>query len=333
MILAGDIGGTNARLACFARQGKRLQPVVEETFASREFPNLETIVKRFVSAWNVRVAVACFAVAGPVKQGRSQATNLPWMVDAQQLQRALRLEPVILLNDLEAYAYGIALLSAEDVVVLNRGAPDASGNAAVIAAGTGLGEAGLYWDGQQHHPFACEGGHTSFAPSDPLQLELLSYLRRAFTHVSWERVVSGPGLLSIYRFLRDTGRGDEPAWLTAEMQRHDPSAVISQAALSGTSALCEQALNLFVSLYGAEAGNLALKIMATGGVYVGGGIAPKIIRKLMEPLFLEAFIAKGRLQPLLQDVPVRVIMNDKMALRGAAHFATLKAFCKGEIQA
>jgi glucokinase len=324
MILAGDIGGTNTRLALFTQHGERLEPVVEDTFASGEHPDLTTIVKKFLSSREWPIEVACFGVAGPVQQGRTQATNLPWLVDAQQLEEALHLSTIHLLNDLEANAYGIALLPAEDLVVLNPGAPDASGNAAVIAAGTGLGEAGLYWDGRQHHPFACEGGHSSFAPTDHLQLELLSYLMREFSHVSWERVVSGPGLLSIYQFLRETGRGEEPAWLAAEMQRDDPSAVISQAALAGTNALCEQALDLFVSLYGAEAGNVALKIMATGGVYVGGGIAPKIIKKLMEPHFMEAFVAKGRLQPLVQDIPVRVIMNDKTALLGAARFAMLQ---------
>jgi glucokinase len=325
MILTGDIGGTHSRLAFFARQGERLRPVVEETFASRDAANLESLVNRFVSSQNLPVDVACLGVAGPVRNGRSEAPNLPWVIDARQLAQQLRLETVLLLNDLEAYAHGLDLLPPEDLVVLNQGAPDASGNAAVIAAGTGLGEAGLYWDGQDHHPFACEGGHTSFAPADPLQLELLGYLMREFPHVSWERVVSGPGLLHIYRFLRETGRGEEPAWLAHDMQQHDPSAVISEAALAGTSALCEQALDLFVSLYGAEAGNVALKIMATGGVYVGGGIAPKIITKLAEPLFMEAFVAKGRLQPLLQDIPVRVVMNDKTALLGAAHVGARQA--------
>jgi glucokinase len=187
-----------------------------------------------------------------------------------------------------------------------------------------LGEAGLYWDGQQHLPFAGEGGHASFAPSDPLQIELLRFLCHEFGHVSWERVLSGPGLHNIYRFLRDTGHGEEPDWLTKEMQQQDPSAVISQAALADTSALCRQALDLFVALYGAEAGNMALKIMATAGVYIGGGIAPKIIRKLTDSTFMAAFVAKGRLKPLLQQIPVRIIMSDKLALQGAARFATLR---------
>jgi glucokinase len=325
MILAGDIGATNSRLAFFAKRGEKLQCVVGATYASAEHANLETILQQFTSAHELAVDAACFGVAGPVKDGRSQAVNLAWSVDARQLADALHLDAVEVLNDLEAYAYGIALLAPEDFVVLNQGTPNASGNAAVIAAGTGLGEAGLYWDGQQQHPFASEGGHSSFAPSDVLQIELLGYLMREFGHVSWERVLSGPGLHNIYRFLRDTGRGEEPSWLTQEMQRHDPPAVITQAALAGSSALCERALAIFVSLYGAEAGNLALKLMATGGVYIGGGIAPKIIAKLVDWRFVEAFVSKGRLRPLLQDIPVRVIMHAKTALLGAARFAALKA--------
>ncbi|MGH8069821.1 MAG: glucokinase [Candidatus Entotheonellia bacterium] len=325
MILAGDIGGTNSRLAFFAGDGERLERVVEETYTSLDHANLEAMVKKFMSSHDLSVDVACFGIAGPVRNGRVEAVNLPWVIDARELAHVLRVKVVGLLNDLEAHAYGIAMLAPEDFVLLNQGTPDASGNAAVIAAGTGLGEAGLYWDGQRHRPFACEGGHTSFAPDDPLQMELLGFLRHEYGHVSWERVLSGPGLYNIYRFLRDTGRGEEPDWLTREMHQHDPSAVISQAALAGSSALCQQALDLFVSLYGAEAGNVALKIMATAGVYVGGGIAPKIIQKLTGSTFMDAFVAKGRLKPLLQEIPVRIIMNDKAALLGAARFATLQA--------
>jgi glucokinase len=323
MILVGDIGGTNSRLAFFRDHGGRLEPVAEATYLSHDHANLEAIVQAFVSAHGLPIDVACFGIAGPVRHGRSDTTNLPWDVDARELARALRLKSVGLLNDLEAHAYGIAVLAPADFVTLNRGAEDASGNAAVIAAGTGLGEAGLYWDGQRHRPFAGEGGHASFAPSDALQIDLLRFLSHEFGHVSWERVLSGPGLFNIYRFLRDTGHGEEPDWLTRAMQKQDPAAVISQAALANTSALCRQALDLFVALYGAEAGNMALKLMATAGVYVGGGIAPKILRKLTDSTFMSAFVAKGRLKPLLEQIPVRIIMNDKVALLGAARFAML----------
>jgi glucokinase len=245
------------------------------------------------------------------------------VVDSDLVARELGLKSVGLINDLEANAWGIAVLEAKDLVVLNEGAADASGNAAIISAGTGLGEAGLYWDGKQHRPFATEGGHTDFAPRSRLEMDLLEYLLKEFQRVSYERVVSGPGLLNIYRFLRDAGRGEEPGWLARRMRGEDPAAVISRAALDGESDLCAQALDLFVSMYGAEAGNLALKVMATGGVFLGGGIAPRIIRKLEEPAFLNAFTAKGRMKPLLQAMPVRVILNDKTALLGAARFATL----------
>ncbi len=325
MILAGDVGGTNTRLAFVKASGGRLTVVVEDVFPSREHANLEAVLRKFMSSHRLPVEQACFGVAGPVRHGRCDATNLPWVVDARQLARELGLEAVGLINDLEANAYGIAALEPKDFVVLNAGAPDAEGNAAIIAAGTGLGEAGLYWNGRHHRPFATEGGHATFAPRTPVEMDLLRHLLREFEHVSYERVVSGPGLLNIYRFLRDTGRAEEPAWLADTLSQRDPSAAIAHAALEGTSALCVQALDLFMSLYGAEAGNLALKAMATGGVFVGGGIAPKIIQQLKDSTFMAAFTAKGRMRPLLEAMPVRIILNEKTALLGAARRATLSA--------
>jgi glucokinase len=325
MILAGDIGGTNTRLALFRVHSGRLQAMVQETFPSQQQANLESLLRHFLSVHHHHIEQACFGVAGPVRHGRCEAVNLAWVVDAQHLAREVGLDAIGLINDLEANAYGIAELAPEDFLVLNQGAADASGNAAIIAAGTGLGEAGLYWDGSAHRPFASEGGHTSFGPSDTLQVELLRYLMPQYDHTSWERLVSGPGIYNIYRFLRDTGRGEEPPWLREQVHQGDPAPAISRAALAGTSQLCEQTLDLFVTLYGAEAGNLALKLMATGGVYVGGGIAPKIIQKLKNGTFMGAFVAKGRLQSLLQDIPVRVILNEKTALLGAARYATLHA--------
>lgn len=325
MILAGDIGGTNSRLACFDVTATHLIPVVAETFPSRAYTSLGAIVRTFITAHHVRVTHACFGIAGPVRHGRSDAINLAWAVDGQQLAQQLGLPTVWLINDLEANAYGALALPPEDFVTLNEGSPDATGNAAVIAAGTGLGEAGLYWDGKQHWPFASEGGHATFAPNDALQIALLQHLQAQFTHVSWERVLSGPGLYSVYTFLRDTGRGSEPAWLAAELQQEDPAAAITRAALAQTCELCVQALDLFVALYGAEAGNLALKVMATGGLFVGGGIAPKIIDKLREPTFMRAFCDKGRLQPLLEAIPVRVMLNEQAGLYGAARCAALRA--------
>jgi glucokinase len=323
MILAGDVGGTNTRLALFDDQAGRLRPTAEATFPSREHPSLEAVLRKFRAAHPLPVDLACVGVAGPVRRGRIDATNLPWVVDTRQVAQVLGLKRVELINDLEANAWGVGVLGADDCAVLNAGAPDAAGNMAIISAGTGLGEAGLYWDGKRHRPFATEGGHADFAPRNRLETELLDYLLTQFQRVSYERVVSGPGLLNIYRFLRDTGRGEEPAWLAEQMRRQDPGAAISQAAMSGKSKLCVQALDLFVSLYGAEAGNLALKVLATGGVYLGGGIAPKILRKLQDPIFLNAFTAKGRMKPLLQATPVRAILNDKTALLGAARYAAM----------
>lgn len=321
MILAGDIGGTHTRLAFFTVAGDHLTAVVEETFPSRAHGGLAEIAASFLAVHQLLPTAACFGIAGPVKNGRCEATNLPWVVDASELAQTLRIPTVSVINDLEANAYGIATLTPMDFLTLNAGASDATGNAAVIAAGTGLGEAGLYWDGATHRPFATEGGHTDFAPRTSLEMELLHFLLTKFSRVSYERVLSGPGLVNIYQFLRDTGRSQEPTWLTEELQAPDPAAVITHAALTGRNALCEQALDLFVSLYGAEAGNLALKVMATGGVFIGGGIAPKIISKLTAPTFMEAFVTKGRMRPLLEAMPVRVILNEQTALFGAARCA------------
>jgi len=320
MILAGDIGATNTRLALFTDEDGHLYCVAEGTFRSQDYPNLDVIVHEFIASHKVAISAACFGVAGPVQHGRCETTNLAWVVDAAVLASVLGTEQVRLINDLEATAHGIATLTASDWLVLNAGATDAVGNTAVIAAGTGLGEAGLHWDGKVYHPFACEGGHTDFAPRNELEIELLRYLLARFGHVSYERVLSGPGLSVLYQFFRDTGRGVEPQWLADELTQRDPAAVIAQAAIEEKSDLCGQALNLFVSLYGSEAGNLALKVMATGGVFIGGGIAPKILPKLQEPTLLHAFFAKGRMRPLLEAIPVRVIINPKTALFGAARF-------------
>ena len=325
MILAGDIGGTNTRLATFGFAGNRLKLVNEQRFPSRDHETLDEIVGTFLSTYQPPVKQACFGVAGPVKHGRCVATNLPWVVDARDLAGILGLETVYLINDLEANAYGVAVLDASDFLILNARETGIKGNAAIIAAGTGLGEAGYYWDGNQHYPFACEGGHTDFAPRNELEMQLLRFLLARFEHVSYERILSGPGLLNIYEFLRHAGYGDEPDWLADEMRQQDPSAVISKAALDGRSELCEQALHLFVSLYGAEAGNLALKTMAVGGLFVGGGIAPKIITKLKDGTFMQSFTDKGRMKVYLEAIPVRVILNDKTGLFGTAHYVRLRS--------
>src|SRR4051812_7373086 len=325
MILAGDIGGTHARLAFFDAIDGRFSLVSASVFPSREYSGLDEIVAKFVDTSNLHPDTACFGIAGPVRNGRVEASNLPWIIESKRLADELKITKAILINDLEANAWGIPALDAKDVVTLNQVKGQPVGNQAVIAAGTGLGEAGMYWDGTKHHVFACEGGHADFAPRNELEVDLLNYLRARFGHVSYERIVSGPGLVNVFHFLRDTGRGAEPSWLTEQMASSDPAASISVAALAGKCGLCEHAVDLFVSLYGAEAGNLALKIMATGGVYVGGGIAPKMLPKLAGPLFMQSFTGKGRMQTLLESIPVKVIKNEKLALLGAARYAVANA--------
>jgi glucokinase len=324
MILAGDIGGTHARLAFFQSQNGHLTPVAEGVFPSRDHSGLDEIVGQFVAKQSLRPDVACFGVAGPVRNGKVETSNLPWTVEASRLAGELHLPSTMLINDLEANAWGIASLEEQDLVALNRVKGMPVGNQGVISAGTGLGEAGLFWNGNGYEIFASEGGHCDFAPRTELEIELLRYLVARFGHVSFERIVSGPGLVNVYNFLRDTHRAEEPQWLTDELAQGDQAATISRAAVAGKSVLAEHALDLWISIYGAEAGNLALKLMATGGVFLGGGIAPKIVSKLSGPLFMQAFVSKGRLQPLLESIPVKVITNDKIALFGAARYAVAK---------
>lgn len=323
LILAGDIGGTSARMAYFRSRDEGLELVCQQVFPSGQFSGIADLVAEFVAARGEQADAACFSIAGAVRGEKVITPNLGWRVDAAEVSRRCSIGAVHLMNDLEANASGIATLGDDDFALLNTGAPEASGNQGLISAGTGLGEAGLYWDGKQHRPFATEGGHADFAPRNRLEVELFLYLLERFGRVSWERVVSGPGLYNIYQFLRDTGRGSESTEVVEAMRQEGPPAVISRFALAGDCALCVRALDIFVSLYGAEAGNLALKVMATGGIFIGGGIAPKIIEKLKGPLFMETFAAKGRLKSLMEAMPVRVILNDMTALRGAARCAAL----------
>ena len=325
MILAGDIGGTTSRLACFDASGGRLRRTSARDYSSRDYAGLDAIAREFIGTHGASIDHAAFGIAGPVRAGTVATTNLPWTVDAAKLSASLGIAAVSLLNDVEASVHGIAALQPGDFAVLNAGDASARGNLAVIAAGTGLGEAGAVWDRGRLVPFACEGGHADFAPRDPVEMELLEQLRQRFGHVSWERVVSGPGLCNIYAFLRDSGRGTELRRVRERMHDGDAAAAIAQAAIAGQCELCRQALDRFVSLYAAEAGNLALKVLATGGVYLGGGIAPKILDALTGPAFMRSFPVKGRMQALLEAMPVRVVLNDDAALLGAARYAALKA--------
>lgn len=326
MILAGDIGGTSTRLAVFEVRGERLVQIESEKFPSRAYSGLEEIVREFLQNHPAKVEHAAFGIAGPVYKGRVETTNLPWIIEASRLASELVTGNVSLLNDLEANTYGIFELTANDFAVLNQGSPVEGGNIAIISAGTGLGEAGATWDGSRFIVFASEGGHADFAPRNELEIDLLRYGQRQFgAHVSYERFLSGPGLYTLYQFLRDSGRYAEEDWLRDEMQHSDPSAVVGRYGLNGKSELCVRALELFVSIYGAEAGNLGLKMMATRGIFIGGGIAPKILSKLTNGAFMEAFTDKGRFNKGLSAIPVRVLLNDQAALLGAARYAGLQA--------
>jgi glucokinase len=328
VILAGDVGGTKCNLAVFEERSGALVDRHGRKFSSRDFARFEDVVSEFVRGVKLpageRITSAGFGVAGPVRGGVAVATNLPWRVESRSLAALLGLPAVAMINDLEATAHGIGALPPGDFEVFQAGAPGAKGTQAVIAAGTGLGEAGLFWDGKTHRPIPSEGGHAGFAPNNELEDALLVYLRKRFGgHVSRERVVSGQGIRNIYEFLRDTTRGTEEPWLREAIQKDDPAAVISKAALEGTSPICVQTLDLFVELYGSAAGDLALTMLATGGVFIAGGIAPKIMPKLRAGGFLRAFLAEGRLRPVIEHIPVRVVLNERVGLFGAARCATL----------
>ena len=328
MILAGEIGATRTRLAAFETEGNRLQCVVEKTFMSQQHDGLSGILADFIKTEGIPVHSACLGVAGPVRAGRSKISNLPWVIDAREVAKQLKLNLVGLLNDLEAYAYGIDGLESKDFITLSEGAEEAEGNRAIISAKTGLGIAGLYWDGFRHHPFACEGGHSDFAPRNDLQMELLAYLQKKYGRISCERILSGPGIRNIYDFLRDAHKAEEPEWLrTAMSAAPDPPALISQMALEGKAPICNQALSIFVSVFGAETGNCALNFMSTGGIFIGGSIAAKIVSKMKAPVFLESFLDKGRMETILKDMPVKIVANDDSGMIGAARYTLVqKAF-------
>jgi glucokinase len=312
VILAGDVGGTNTRLGLMDSE-KALR--VSAIYKSRSHDSLEQIIAAFLAANPATLDAACIGVAGPVKDNRAVVTNLPWAVDARELADGLSLPKTVVINDHEATAWGISMLAPQDFAILNPG-KSAMGSAAVIAAGTGLGQAALFWNGSEHVPMPSEDGHSDFAPRNRLEIELLQYLQMKLgKRVSYERALSGPGLVNIYSFLRDTRRHEEPEWLAKRLAAGTAPAEITAAA--DQCALADHAVELFVSIYGAAAGNVALHFMATAELYVGGGIAPKIIARLKSKTFLDSYLDKGRLSPLLSSIPVSVIMNDKAGLLGA----------------
>lgn len=324
MILAGDVGGTKTTLAVFDPRSPALrEPVAEHSYPSREFGSLEAVIDRFLDEFSPRIDRAAFGIAGPVLNRSVETPNLPWRITAEGLGDRLGLPPdrIGLANDLVANAMGVESLGPEDVRTVHPGVSDAGGNSALLSAGTGCGMALIVHDGGRTIPIPTEGGHIDFAPRSALEIGLLEHLRKRFGRVSYERVLSGPGLLNLYTYLRDTGFAEEPDWLAHEIASGDPGAAISRAALDGRSELAGQALDTFVSIYGAMAGNLALMVLATRGVFIGGGIAPKILGKLEEGSFVEAFRHKGRFTPMMERIPIHVILDAKAALYGAARLA------------
>jgi glucokinase len=347
MILAGDIGGTKIHLALFDWDKGRVDPIREDTVWTADYESFEEVLTEFLEEQEDTepgsedtseddndsptprpsslspLTAACFGVPGPVLNNTCRTTNIPWTIEGDKLEEFLKVPQVKLLNDLEATAYGLPLLEPEEIEDLNPNAPapPPNGTRALLAAGTGLGESLIVWTGKDYQICPSEGGHADFAPNNDLEIELLRYLRTSYLHVSYERVLSGPGLHLIYQFLRDTQK-NEPTWFSEKLPTGDPASLIAEAGLEGKPDICKNALQLFASIYGAEAGNMALKVLAMGGVYIGGGIAPKILPALQDGTFMKSFLAKGRYKRLLGKIPVRVILNPHTALLGAASVAS-----------
>jgi glucokinase len=321
-LLAGDIGGTKSNIAIFAVDGNHLVLQRSERYPSSDFPGLNAILREFLEAGpEIPLLAAGFGVPGVVHDGQAKPTNLSWGVDAKTISAEFGIPYVGLLNDLAANAYGISQLKPKDFVTLQTGAPQPVGNRCIISPGTGLGQAGLFWDGRHHRVWANEGGHADFAPRNDLEIALLEHLIKRYGHVSCERVVSGMGIENVYEFLRDTGRGTELPAVAGAMLTESPGEVISHFADTGKCPMCVKTVEIFMGCFGAEAGNAALKAMAIGGVYLGGGIPVKMLHHLQGTSFLHAFNAKGRLSSLMQSMPVNVILNDDAALLGAARYA------------
>jgi glucokinase len=330
LYIAGDVGGTKTFLALIDKKHGPHHPIAEAKYRSKDYSSLTEILTIFTAGIDQYPLAATIGVAGPVHENQVDVTNLPWDVDAKDLSIALGGAAVILLNDLESIAYAIPNLEPEDTVILKQGQVDEHGAIAIVAPGTGLGEAYLIWDGDRYRPVPSEGGHTDFAPATPLELDLLAYLMPRLGHVSYERVCSGVGIPNIYEFLKQTGRCQEPEWLAEELAKsEDKTPVIVRNAQEGSAEICVTTLDLFISILGSEAGNLVLQAMATGGVYLAGGIPPRIVNELAGDPFLEAFTRKGRLSDVLHRVPVRVIVNRKTALYGAASHCLMNSAVTG----
>lgn len=322
MILAGDVGGTKVILALFEDLFLR-KKLKEQRFASKDYSNFEDIVRAFIEKEEISIRSASFGIAGPIVNNKCHATNLPWIIDGEELKKILKTPSVFLINDLEANAWGSFVLKEDEFYTLNVGV-DKKANCALISAGTGLGEAGFCFVDGKLHPFASEGGHADFAPTNEEEIEIWRYFKTKFSHVSFERLLCGHGIENLYRFYVDVKKEPEKQEVKIRMQSEDPAKVISECGVSKSCPTCAKALEKFCSLYGAEAGNLALKFLSLGGVFIGGGIAPKILEELKTGGFMKAFINKGRFESLLSNIKVQVILNPETALLGAAKYADEK---------
>lgn len=320
ILLAADIGGTKTDLALYVINKQSFTLLQEDIYESQKWDSFSKMAKDFIDTASVVPQRISIAAAGPVRHGKVKLTNLNWMLDADALREELDVEEVLLLNDLEAKAYGLAMLGDGELLQIYAGNTHTEGNGAIIAPGTGLGEGGLFWDGETFHPFATEGGHTDFAPRTELDIELLRYLQRQWEHVSWERIISGMGIYNIYQFLRDAKGLEEPAWLGEKIAASDHSQVIGEH--RKTVKICQESIELFVRYLAIEASNLALKLKATGGIFIGGGITPKIWDDNTKGIFLEHFFQVGRLQPLIEAVPVYLILNNRTAVLGAVYYGS-----------
>lgn len=322
-VLAADVGGTKTHLALFEIRNKKLVSIKDQVYPTSDHDSFVKAIREFHGDKSSTIDCACLGVAGPVEGDKVRGVNFAWEINAKKLEKQLDIKSVLLINDLVANAFGLSALDGKDLKVLKEGEGEA-GNAAIISPGTGLGEAGMFWDGKKYHPYATEGGHCSFSPSDEVDIELLKYLKTKMTHVSWEQVISGQGIHHIYQFLREFREETEPNWLRNEFQKEDPAIAISAAALEKKDPVCEETMQLFLKYLSIEAAQLALKAKATGGIYIGGGIEPKILKLIDETVFNKNFISFGRMEHLLKTIPVHIVLNDKTALMGAAYYAAME---------
>ena len=319
MLLAGDVGGTKVRLALYTPQAHH--SMKEKQYLSKDYPDLSTLIKEFLKEEGATsISSLCVGVAGAVVDGRCRETNFPWIIDAHLLKEQLQINKVWVINDLEAHAWGLKRLRKNELISLQEGKP-MQGNRALVSAGTGLGEVGLFWDGTEHMPFACEGGHVDYAATNETEYALWHFLKKEFSHVSYERILCGSGIFALYRFLVETGRSKRDPDIEKLSTEDAPQKKITEKAMKRSSTTCMDVIDLFVSIYGAECGNTALKFLSVGGLFIGGGIAPHIVPFFTNRHFLSAFRDKGRFSELLDKIPISIVLNEKTALLGASRYA------------